>query len=258
MKSFAVFAVAAGLLNFACSAGDPSQGAQADEGESVASTSEAVCTNYAGTGAVLASLAVAAATEMHRWNAPLDFDWNTTCRNVNAILSLQKPAANGMVTFPGGEVLNSYTLTGVIQDHFTRQQQCNAYQGAYTTNGCWVEAHDLWFWKKAPGTCATDNYFWANLAGTSNTLNNPERLAYQLYFAGYPDNPYLNFRNNGSNVVVDPTVGLTEANTATQGSCIAACAQYSTTSLTGSCCSCNGVTKNYSRSAFSMDMYLCI
>jgi hypothetical protein len=277
MRTFTHLAVAAAsLLSFACGAGDGSQVPSAEEGaaENVASTSQAVCVNYAGTGAILASLAVATAVEMRRWNAPVDFNWNATtgmlevsatgsarcygkCRNVEALLSLQSAQANQMVTFPGGEILNSYTLRSVLKDHYDRQTQCNNYWGEYATNGCWVEAHDLWFWKSAPGTCAVDNYFWANKTGTSTSLDVPARLNYQLYFAGYPDNPYLNFRNNGSNVVVDPTLGLTEANTTTSGSCTAACSQYSATSVTGTCCACNGVTKTFSRSPFSPDMYLC-
>lgn len=212
--------------------------------------------------------------EMRRWNAPLDFQWNSTtgmlevsptgdarcygwCRNVRAILSLQKGEAQGAVTFPGGDVLDAYTLRGVLKAHFDRQVACNNWWGEYSTNGCWVEAHSLSFWKKAAGTCAIDNYFWADKPGTTTDLDVPQRLNYQLYYVGYPDNEYLNFRNYGSNVVIDPTIGLTEANTTSSGSCAATCSQYSTSSLVGQCCSCNGVTKTFSRSAFSYDMYLC-
>jgi len=88
-------------------------------------------------------------------------------------------------------------------------------------------------------------------------LDVPQRLNYQLYFVGYPDNQYLNFRNYGSNVVIDPTIGLTEANTTSSGSCAAVCSKYSTYSLTGQCCSCNGYMKTFSRSPFSADIYLC-
>lgn len=277
MKTTSAFAVCAfSLLGFACSAGDPSlSGSTEASGEAVAASTEAVCNNFHGASAVEASLAVAVASEMHRWNAPADLRWNTTtgmlevsptgaarcpngvCRNVNAILALQKNEAHGTVAFPGGDVLDSYTLRGVLQAHYNRQVNCNNYWGEYSTNGCWVGDHVLNFYKKAPGTCATDVYFWADKPGTTIDLDVPERLNYQLYFVGYPVNEYLNFRNYGSNVVIDPTVGLTETGTTTSGSCAATCSQYSTTSLVGQCCSCNGVTKTFSRSPFSYDMYLC-
>ncbi|MES1175578.1 MAG: hypothetical protein ABUL62_14750 [Myxococcales bacterium] len=176
---------------------------------------------------------------------------------MNALLALQKNEAYQQVMFPGGVLLDSYALRGAMKSYFDRQTRCNNWWGEYSTNGCWVEAHDLWFWKTAPGTCATDNYFWANKVGTSNSLDVPDRLNFQLYFVGYPDNEFLTFRNFGSNVVIDPTVGLTEANSTMSGSCTAACTQYSSTSLVGRCCSCNGVTKTFSRSPFSYDLYLC-
>lgn len=268
--------VTVGLLSFACSAGDPPQAAPGDEAsaEVIGSSREAVCENVTDTKAILASLAVATASEMRRWNAPVDFKWNSSsgmlevsatgsarcygrCRNVEALLALQKTTAHGTFAFPDGQLLDAYKLRGVLKHHYDRQTECNNWWGDFTTNGCWVEAHDLWFWKRAAGTCGVDNYFWADKAGSSSDLNVPQRLNYQLYFVGWPDNPYLNFRNNGSNVVIDPTVGLTEANTSASGSCSAVCSQYSTTSLVGQCCSCNGVTKTFSRSPFSYDMYLC-
>jgi hypothetical protein len=265
-----------GLMSFACSAGDPSQDAAQGTMEEVGSTEGALCANQAGTGAIQASLAVAAANELHRWNAPVDFQWNTStamlelsstgksrcadkvCRNVSALLALQSNAAHHQVYFQGGVVLDAYTLRGVLQSHFQRQKDCNAGKGDYVGNACTVEAHDLWFDKKSPGTCEMDNYFWANKAGVGGSvLKNPERLAYQLYFAGYPDNPFLNFRNYTSNVAIDPTIGLTEGSSTSSGSCAAVCTQYSKTSVSGQCCSCNGVTKTFSRSLFSADMYLC-
>ena len=60
-----------------------------------------------------------------------------------------------------------------------------------------------------------------------------------------------------NDVILDPTVGLTEGSSTSSGSCTAACSQYSTSSLLGSCCQCNGVTKAFSRSPFSPEMYLC-
>lgn len=277
LKTSSAFAVCVfSLLGFACSAADPSLGNPEDSNsEAVGTTSEAVCSNYHGAAAVEASLAVATAMEMRRWNAPADFRWNATtgmlevsptgaarcpngwCRNVQAVLSLQKAEAHGTIAFPGGDVLDAYTLRGVLKAHWDRQVNCNNWWGEYSTNGCWVEAHTLSFWKTAPGTCAVDNFFWADKPGTTTDLDVPQRLNYQLYFVGYPDNQYLNFRNYGSNVVIDPTIGLTEANTTSSGSCAATCSKYSTYSLSGQCCSCNGYMKTFNRSPFSADIYLC-
>jgi hypothetical protein len=274
MIRFAHLAVlATSLTSFACAAGVATDADIAHE--DTAAVGEQLCSNQAGMNAVTASLAVATAVELRRWNAPVDFQWNNStnrleltaagkarcygnCRNVQALLDLQKPEAYHAFAFPGGELFDHGYLVGRLKDGFQRQQRCNAWQGEYTTNGCWVEAHDLWLDHRAKGSCAMDNFFWANKVGTSNPLDHIDRLNYQLYFAGYPENEFLNFRiNSNANLVIDPTVGLTAGDTTSSGSCTAACTTYSTTSVIGNCCQCNGSTKKFARSPFSADMYLC-
>jgi hypothetical protein len=271
MKLTGILAVASfGFLGFACTVATESQ---VGEQEST-SVGEPLCANQSGVPAVMASFAVAVAKELHRWNAPVDFRWNSTtgmleltstgkslcggtCRNVQALLDLQKPEAYLQVTFPGGVSLNSYALRSVMQDGWNRQVRCNAWQGEYATNGCWVEDHRLTYNQTNPGTCAKDVFFWASKPGTTNRLDHQDRLEWQLYFAGLPGNEFLNFHETSGDIIVDPTVGLTEADATTSGSCAATCTQFSATSLIGSCCACNGVTKKFSRSPFSYDMYLC-
>jgi hypothetical protein len=275
MKTVACFSVAiVSLMNFACTAGMATSEEIAKEDPSA--VGEALCYNQAGMNAVTASIAVATAVELRRWNAPVDFQWNNStnrldisaagkarcwdgkCRNVQALLDLQKPEAYHAFAFPGGELFDHGYLVGRLKDAFSRQQRCNAWQGEYTTNGCWVENHDIWLDHRAKGTCAMDNYFWVNKVGTTLPLDHIDRMNYQLYFAGYPENEFLNFRTTGTaQMVIDPTVGLTEGDTTSSGSCTASCTRYSTSSVIGQCCLCNGVTKTFSRSPFSYDMYLC-
>lgn len=56
---------------------------------------------------------------------------------------------------------------------------------------------------------------------------------------------------------VDPTYGLSEDGSTSTGSCEAACTKFSTVNVAGACCSCNGATKKYVKSAFSPSIYLC-
>src|SRR5688572_13490647 len=78
-----------------------------------------LCENKGGTNAVMTAIAVAAGQEMRRWLPERDFQWNNNtgmlelspnayprcpnrqCRNTQALLDMQKPEANGKVTFPG-------------------------------------------------------------------------------------------------------------------------------------------------------------
>jgi hypothetical protein len=67
----------------------------------------------------------------------------------------------------------------------------------------------------------------------------------------------LNYYMRDGKVSVDPTYGLNEGTTSTAGSCDVACTKFSTSDLSGQCCSCNGATMKFARSAFNASTYLC-
>lgn len=267
-----VLSLLCATLTSACAVEAPGDEAMPQE---VAETGELLCTNPGGVNSVMTGLAVAAGQQLRRWNAPLDFRWNSSsgmleltaagksrcydghCKNVQAVLDMQKWEAHNNATFPGNIKLDVGALRRTLKSSFERQVRCNNYWGEFSTNGCWVENHDLWYDHAEPGSCDTKFFFWRNKAGTNQGLNNPERLQHQLHFAGYPENRMLNFYQRDWQVSVDPTAGLTEGGLTTTGSCSAACTKYSSTSLIGQCCSCNGMNKTYVRSSFSYNYYQC-
>lgn len=131
------------------------------------------------------------------------------------------------------------------------------YSGAFASNGCWYERHDLKFDHIEKTSCETEYFFKHYLTGTSTPVWEPLQLKRQLYFVGYPDNAMLNMYMRDGMIPIDPTAGLNEGGTTTTGSCTEACPKYSTTSLVGACCSCNGVNRPFVRSSFSANYYQC-
>jgi hypothetical protein len=70
-------------------------------------------------------------------------------------------------------------------------------------------------------------------------------------------NPFIAQQVSGDLVAIDPTYGLNDMGTTTTGSCSAACTKVTTVNVAGQCCSCNGATKVYKRSAWNTSTYLC-
>jgi hypothetical protein len=93
---------------------------------------------------------------------------------------------------------------------------------------------------------------------TGGALRSPSQLKNKLIYVGYPENPYLAFSSTGTTVSIDPTFGLNETSTTSTGACTAACLKMSSADVTGRCCSCNGQTRRYARSAFNVNAYLCM
>ncbi|HYO93204.1 MAG TPA: RICIN domain-containing protein [Polyangiaceae bacterium] len=127
------------------------------------------------------------------------------------------------------------------------------------------EPHRLTFaYKTADATCGEHNYWYNILRPNGQSLEAPQDTWVQLIFAGGKQsatgadvNPFIAQQTQGNLVAIDPTAGLNEGDTTTTGSCSVACTKYSTTSLVGACCSCNGMNKKYVRSAFSAVYYQC-
>jgi hypothetical protein len=176
-----------------------------------------------------------------------------SCKNLQALLDMQKPEANGVVKFPGNIVLDVALLKSSLKSAWDSQMSCNA------SGSCNVPAHDLRFDHVEDGSCDKKYFFDPLKEGTSTFLSSTSAstLSNKLKFVGYPSNKMLNFYLRDGKVSVDPTYGLNEGATSTSGSCDVACSKFSTSDLTGKCCSCNGATLKYARSAFNANTYLC-
>jgi hypothetical protein len=251
---------------------------------------QALCQNDGGVNGVLAAIAVASANEMRRWLPARDFQWNSStgmlelskyalprcrpeytgdsttaeCPNTTALLDLQKSTAHGKVTFPGNIKLDSYLLRKTLKSYWDKQVACD------TAGNCPVDFHDLKYHHSEEGPCGTRFFYDAfemcvtkdgpcgpRAPRTPLNAEHAARFANQLLFLGHPINPFLAFSVKDDRASVDPTYGLTESRTTTSGACRAACTMFSDNSLVGSCCSCNGATKRFARSAFNVKMYLC-
>ncbi len=176
-----------------------------------------------------------------------------SCSNVQALLDMQKPEAHGKVKFPGGIVLDVPLLKSKLQTAWNDQMSCNS------SGACTAPAHDLKYDHVEDGSC-DKKYFFAPLKeGTTTWLSSTSanELSKKLRFVGYPTNKMLNFYLRDGKVSVDPTYGLNPGTTTTSGSCDAACTKFSTTDVSGRCCSCSGATKKYVRSTFNANTYLC-
>jgi hypothetical protein len=250
----------------------------ASEPEVVASSDEALtCSNPNGVNAWLAAIVVASGQEMRRWIPSHDFIWNDStdrlelsyygksrcddkkCFNTQELLNMQNSAANNQVVFPGGDKLNTKTLHDVLHANFEKQFACDDADGG--NFNCPVEYHSLALTGFKKGDCGSVYTFKATATDGKTLLNSPNLLANRLIWAGYTGksdtNPYLSFQFTSSSVSVDPTIGLNEGDATSSGSCTAACTLVSSTSVSGQCCSCNQVTKTYSRSPWSAGTYLC-
>ena len=120
----------------------------------------------------------------------------------------------------------------------------------------YAERHELELDSVSPGACDTVYTFRATTP-RGTPLREPERLASKLVFAGYPENEYLSFTSTTTTVSIDPTYWLNPTDDTSSGACSAACLRVSRTSLVGQCCSCNGATKKFARSAWNAATYLC-
>ena len=243
------------------------------EGElELGQSGEALCANGDGVNSAMAALAVAAAKELGRWNPTTDFlpmnyaPWHTQltatgkarcadgkCWNTQAILDLQKAAPN-TVKF-GSVVFNANNFVSTLTARWNEQRNCESRGGTGDQN-CTAEQHKLTFQSAKAGAC--DTIFTFNATNTSGgALKSPSQLKNKLIFVGYPSNPYLAFSSTGTTVSIDPTYGLNEGANATSGTCAALCTKISVTSVAGACCSCNGKTGKFAKSAWSATTFVC-
>lgn len=233
------------------------------------------CANMEGTASTMAALVVSAAQELKRWQPTKDFaivKLNNTetlqltatakalcadkkCFNTQALLDFQKDDANGKIRFPNNVTLNAGALRSRLVAKFRDQQACEMQPSNGGTTNCPVEEHTLTFQKAEKGGCDT-NFFFVAKSTTGQALKYPAQLKNKLKWAD-PANPYVAFANVGEVVSVDPTYGLNEQNSTSTGTCTAACTKISASNAAGACCSCNGTTKKFSKSAWSTTTFIC-
>jgi hypothetical protein len=233
------------------------------------------CTNSEGTSSIMAAVAVSAAMELKRWQPTKDFAIGKVdnaealvlsatgkarcpagvCMNTQALLDFQKTAADGKVIFPGNVKLSTAALRSRMVAKFRDQLACEMQPSNGGTTNCPVEEHVLAFQKAEKGGCDT-NFFFKASGTNGQPLKYPAQLKNKLLWADRT-NQYIGFQATGDVVSIDPTYGLNEAGSTTTGSCTAACTKVSASDSVGACCSCNGATKKFAKSAWSTTTYIC-
>ena len=233
------------------------------------------CANHEGTASTMAAIAVSAAMELKRWQPTKDFAIGRigrdealvltstgrsrcsdgVCANTQALLDFQRNEANGQVVFPGNTKLNAPALRSRLVAKFRDQLACEMQPSNGGTTNCPVEEHQLIFQRSEKGGCDTNFYFVAK-APNGKALKYPAQLKNKLLWADR-HNPYIGFQSVGEVVSIDPTYGLNEARSASSGTCSAACTKISTSNVAGQCCTCNGKTRKYAKSAWSSRTFLC-
>lgn len=127
------------------------------------------------------------------------------------------------------------------------------------------EPHQLTWAYTSPDGAPCGVYDWFDIKRPNgNPLADPADTYVQLIFAGGKQtptgadlNPYIAQQVNGNQVAIDPTYGLDDTGSSSSGSCTASCLKISTTSLVGQCCSCNGLTKAFSKSSWNAVTFSC-
>jgi hypothetical protein len=233
------------------------------------------CSNSEGTSSTMAAVAVAAAMELKRWQPTKDFAVGRVdnaealvltatgkarcpggvCMNTQALLDLQKTAANGKVIFPGNVKLDVVALRSRMVAKFRDQVACEMQPSNGGTTNCPVEEHVLTFQKAEKGGCDT-NFFFKATGTAGKPLKYPAQLKNKLLWADRT-NQYIGFQSTGDVVSIDPTYGLNEAGSTSTGSCTAACTKITASSVAGACCSCNGASKKFAKSTWSATTFIC-
>jgi hypothetical protein len=219
----------------------------------------------------MAALAVAAATELRRWQPTQDFAISGgrmvltsagkarcsdgKCWNTQALLDFQDDRAGAVVKFPGGVRLSPAALRSRLAAKLEEQKVCDSRPDNRRGDNCPAEEHQLTFKYSKAGSCDT-NFFFEAKAPNGAPLEYPGQLKNKLIWADHT-NPYIAFQNVGEMVSIDPTFGLNEKGSTSTGSCTAACVRVSASNLAGQCCSCGNANKAFAKSPFSSLVYIC-
>ena len=126
------------------------------------------------------------------------------------------------------------------------------------------EPHVLTF-SNVTGDGPCGDYYWYDITQPNGQpLREPAVAFEQLIFAGgktsptaADPNPFLAQQAGGHRVAIAPAYGLNAMPETSAEACSPACLEFSLQSISGQCCSCNGETRTYRRSAWSSTTYLC-
>jgi len=235
MKAFTILAATV-VLSSACTAG------VASEDESAAHLSEAAwraCNSSSGILPTKASLAVAMARELGRWDALTDLvridnnGHNTValsaaglqrcaargnaCENTQAILALQDRAVTQVID---QNTFNPTTFREDLVASFARQR--DRLQDLQNSPSQLPAPHELSHvggpTDLGIGACGP-HWVFAPTTPTGGVYPKPANLSNALYFFGEPSNPYLGFTMTGGNVAIDPIDGDNSTPVASTGSC---------------------------------------
>jgi len=235
MKAFTLLAATV-VLSSACAAGVES------ESESTAYLSEAsfrACNSSSGILPTKASLAVAMARELGRWDALTDLvrldnnGHNTValsaaglqrcaargnaCDNTKAILALQDRAVTQVID---QHTFNPTTFREDLVASFARQK--DRIQDLQNSPSQLPAPHELTDvggpTDLGVGACGP-HWVFAPTTPAGGTYPRPANLVNALYFFGEPSNPYLGFMVTEGNVAIDPIDGDNSTPVVSTGSC---------------------------------------
>jgi hypothetical protein len=271
VSSFIVMTAFAGLAS-ACAVDMP-----ADEQENAGSDHQALvnCSNPEGTNAMIAALAVAVANELGRWNVTTDFqkvtngNWQTvlglspaglsrcssrghSCPNIKALLFFQDTRYDNYIRFPGNVKLSAYSYVARLTAGFDAQKICEDRAKINppkpgqvpSSDTCYAEEHLLTLTGTAPGGCDM-NFTYNATTPSGGLLVYPQLLKNKLIWANDGGsaqvlNPYIQFTSTARSVTVDPTSDFNQPGSASGGSCLTTCQKFSTSNISGNCCTCSG------------------
>jgi len=237
MKTFTLLSLFA-ILAPACTVGAPEEG---ESTQGLTGADSAACNTYNGLQPTKASLAVAMANELQRWEPLVDLvtvyvsgtgdmlqlsaagikrcsEVGSSCANTKALLNLQYTDVNQVID---QNLFNATAYRGGLTSGLTRQRD-------HTNNlkmnnpGAIPAPHKLTKvggpTNLGIGACGPHWLFKpTNLNGS--TYTKPANLANNLYVFSHPFNEFIAFTVTNGNVAVDPIDGDNSTPTTTSGSC---------------------------------------
>jgi len=237
MKNISLLALFA-ILGTACTAGVP------EECESVEGLSDMIsadCNNNSGIAPTLASLGVATAMELKRWDPLTDFTRATvnglyqltlssagnarcsamgsSCQNIKGLLGLQDPSTSQVIN---QNRFNPNSYNQELLNAFDRQMQRTA-SLQKNTPAQLAAPHKLTKvggpTNLGIGACGP-HWVFKPTTPTGGTYPNPLYLKNNLYFINQNTNPFVSFVvTSEANVGIDPIDGDNSTPTTTSGSC---------------------------------------
>jgi hypothetical protein len=199
-------------------------------GESSSDVSQASCANPEGTNAMIAALATAIASNMHRIEVLTDFyvyvgyqnqrmlgisstglaqcqKFGSTCDDVKFLLMFQDSHYDQKLTF-GTNKLSSWSYASRLTTGWDNQVACKR------NNTCPYPVHQLTQTTVAPGGCATLFTYNVTNPSTGAVIADPSKLNNALVFTyGNGPNPYIAFQAGLGTMTIDPDGGVVGGDT---------------------------------------------